>query len=131
MATPKARERAEHLIQILEGLKRHDPWPPTREDVADVCRRAFELTEGLATEAGTSLSVCFLPTFHAASQPEALCCQCIKAISDLHTAALEPAGSPDSRQRAENAIGRLVEGLNGLTAAGRERPAAARAVRKS
>lgn len=131
MPTAKARERAEHLIQILEGLKRHDPWPPTREDVADVCRRAFQLTEELASDAGTSLSVCFLPTFHAGSQPEALCCQCIKAVSDLHTAALEPGGSPDSRRRAEDAIGRLVEGLGGLTAAGRERAAGARPVKKS
>jgi hypothetical protein len=115
--TPKQRDKADHLIRILEGLRRHEPWPPATGDVADVCRRCFELTESLASDLGTSMAVCFLPSFEAESAPEALCCQCVKAIADLHSAA-GIAGTPagDSRARAQAAIDRLVEGLQGLTA---------------
>ena len=122
MPTPKQRDKAEHLIRLLEGLRRHEPWPPSPTDVANLCRRCFELTESLASDTGTSLSVCFLPTFEAHSTPEALCCQSVKAISDLHSSAgLDGAASPGAREKAQGAIDRLVEGLAGLTALAKER----------
>jgi hypothetical protein len=117
MPTSKQRDKAEHLIHLLEGLRRHEPWPPRSGDVADVCRRCFELTEGLASEAGTPLAVCFLPTFEAESAPEEFVCRCVKAISDLHSSAgLDGKGSPEGQAKAQNAIDRLVSGLRGLTA---------------
>lgn len=117
MPTSKQRDKAEHLIRILEGLRRHEPWPPKSGDVADVCRRCFELTESLASEAGTPLAVCFLPTFAAESGAEEHICQCVKAISDLHSSAgLDGAGSPEGQARAQHAVDRLAKGLRALTA---------------
>lgn len=117
MPTSKQREKAEHLVRILEGLRRHDPWPPRSGDVADVCRRCFELTESLASEAGTPLAVCFLPTFEAESAPEELVCQCVKSISDLHSSAgLDATASTEGQAKSQHAIDRLVSGLRGLTA---------------
>ncbi|MCC6660699.1 MAG: hypothetical protein IT437_07405 [Phycisphaerales bacterium] len=122
MPTPKQRDKAEHLIRLLEGLRRHEPWPPSPKDVANLCRRCFELTEALATDMGTSLSVCFLPTFEAHSTPEALCCQSVKAISDLHSAAgLDADAGEGAQTRAHAAIDSLVEGLSGLAALAKQR----------
>lgn len=116
MPTPKQRDKAEHLIRLLEGLRRHEPWPPSPTDVANLCRRCFELAESMATDLGTSLSVCFLPTFEAHSTPEALCCQSVKAISDLHSSAgINGGEAAGSQARAQAAIDRLIEGLRGLT----------------
>jgi hypothetical protein len=124
MPTPKQRDKAEHLVRLLEGLRRHEPWPPSPTDVANLCRRCFELTESMASDVGTSLSVCFLPTFEAHSTPEALCCQCVKAVSDLHSAAgVDGAAAADARGKAQAAIDRLIEGLSGLAALAKLRAA--------
>ncbi len=120
MVTESERERAAHLIELLEDLD-HAAWPPEAKRVADLCGRCFEMVEKLAQKHNLSLSVCFAPSFKAESAPECQACRCMKAISELHSAAGSD-GDEANHARASKAIAMLSKGLASL--AGVDRAAA-------
>lgn len=119
MVTESERERAAHLIELLEDLDAA-PWPPDPKRVADLCGRSFQMVEKLAQKHDLSLAVCFAPSFKAESAPECQACRCVKGIANLHSAAGADGDEAD-HARASRAIAMLCKGLASL--AGMDRAA--------
>jgi hypothetical protein len=113
MVTKQQNIELGRLRRDLRILRDRWVWPCDPGAVADLCTRAFASLDALAHDYNTPLGVCFRPG-GAKDDPAATCCRALKALSDLHAAAIGECASGE--QGALSALKTLETALASLEA---------------